>query len=81
MFYAYVIQSEKEGSFYKGHCKDLELRLKQHNSGFTLSIKNKIPFKLLYYEAFSTREQAINREKYFKSAAGRKFLKKQVIKT
>lgn len=75
MFYAYVIQSERDQSLYKGHCENIETRLTQHNSGMTHSIKSKIPFKLVYSESFLTREEAIKREKYFKSAAGRKFLK------
>ncbi len=79
MFYAYVIQSEKDNSLYKGHCEDLELRLKQHNSGLTRSIKSKIPFKLIYSEAFVTREAAIQRERYFKSAAGRRYLSQKII--
>ena len=41
----------------------------------TVSIKPYIPFKLVYWEDFDSREDAIKREKYFKSAAGRKFLK------
>lgn len=75
MFYAYVIKSTSFDYFYKGHCEDIELRLKQHNSGMTTSIKPYIPFKIVYFEEFETREDAIKREKYFKSAAGRKFLK------
>ena len=75
MYYAYVIQSEKDGSFYKGHCEDLVLRLKQHNAGSTSSIKNKTPFKVAYFEEFNSREEAISRERYFKSGAGRKYLK------
>ncbi|MEO6305650.1 MAG: GIY-YIG nuclease family protein [Bacteroidia bacterium] len=79
MFFAYVIQSESDETFfYKGHCEDLEKRLKQHNSGQTVSIKNKVPFKLVYFEAFELRIQAIKREKYFKSAAGRKYLKSKI---
>ena len=74
MFYAYVIQSKKDGSLYKGHCEDLELRLRQHNSGSTASIKNKVPFEIVYFEAFNSREEAIIREKYYKSGAGRRFL-------
>ena len=49
--------------------------LKQYNSGATLSIKNKIPFKLIYSEEFVLRSEAVKREKYFKLAAGRRFLK------
>ena len=75
MFYTYVIQSKTDGSFYKGHCQNIEERLKQHNNGLTFSIKNKLPFELVYFEIFETRLEAIKREKYFKSAAGRRFLK------
>lgn len=73
MFFAYVIRSCKDQSLYKGHCQDLEIRLSQHNAGSTPSIKHKIPFELVYWEAFDTREEAINREKYFKSASNGPF--------
>jgi putative endonuclease len=76
MFYTYVIQSTQEPSFfYKGHCEDLNKRLEQHNLGSTKSIKNKDPFKIVYWEEFETRQEAIRREKYFKTAAGRRYLK------
>jgi len=78
MFYAYVIKSVSIDYFYKVHCEDLEIRLKQHNSGMTESIKPYIPFKIVYFEEFTTREEAIKREKYFKSAAGREFLKSKM---
>ena len=74
-FFAYVIYSKNSGRFYKGHCKDLDTRLKQHNAGKTKSIKPFIPWEIFYFEEFQTREEAISREKYFKSAAGRRFLK------
>ncbi|MBL7909466.1 MAG: GIY-YIG nuclease family protein [Bacteroidia bacterium] len=71
--------SNYEGSFYKGHCEDLKKRIQQHNSGTTLSIKNKIPYEIAYFEEFALRTEAIKREKYFKSAAGRKFLKSKIL--
>ena len=37
-----------------------------------------IPFKVIYFEEFDTEQEAISREKYFKSAAGRRFLKKKL---
>jgi len=73
MYYAYI--SKKDDSLYKGHSQDIEERLKQHNRVETLSIKNKIPFELIYFEKFETRIEAIKKEKYFKTAAGRRFLK------
>jgi putative endonuclease len=78
MYYTYVIRSLKDGSLYKGHCKDIDKRLQQHNAGMTRSIKSKTPYELKYYEEFESREEAIKREKYFKTAAGRRFLKKKI---
>ncbi|MCC7402058.1 MAG: GIY-YIG nuclease family protein [Chitinophagaceae bacterium] len=78
MYFAYVLKSIHHDYYYKGHCEDLEKRLAQHNSGMTDSIRPYIPFKLVYSEQFQTREEAIAREKYFKSAAGRRFLKKML---
>ncbi len=77
-YFAYVIKSTIDGSFYKGHCEDLQKRLQQHNAGQTQSIKGKIPFDLIYFEEFSSSEEAIIREKFFKSAAGRRFLKQKL---
>jgi len=80
MFYAYVIQSLKDTSYYyKGHCENMDKRLVQHNSGMTISIRNKIPFKLAYCEEFTELNDAIEREKYFKTAAGRRFLKSKLV--
>ena len=78
MFYAYVMKSIEHDYFYKGHCQDLEKRLSQHNPGMTKSIRPFIPFILVYSEAFERKPEAIQHEKYFKSAAGRKFLKKKL---
>ena len=77
-FYAYVLFSESHHRHYKGHCENLENRLKEHNAGKTKSNKAFRPWKLVYFEEFQTREEAICREKYFKTAAGRKFLKNKL---
>jgi putative endonuclease len=78
MFYAYVLKSIEHDFFYKGHCENLESRLKEHNAGQTESIRPYIPFELVYFEEFNTREEAIKREKYFKSSAGRRYLKTKI---
>jgi putative endonuclease len=78
MFYAYVLKSLQHNFLYKGHCENVDERLSQHNSGMTKSIKPYLPFELIYVEEFGTREEAISREKYLKTAAGRRFLKKKL---
>jgi len=78
MFYAYVLKSLNHDYLYKGHCEDLDSRLRQHNTGMTKSLVPYIPFKIIYYEAFETVAEAVAREKYLKTAAGRRFLKTKV---
>jgi putative endonuclease len=77
MYFAYVLKSIEHKYLYKEHCQDLEKRILQHNSGMTESIRPYIPFTLVYFASFETEQEAIFREKYFKSAAGRRFLKKK----
>jgi putative endonuclease len=76
MYYVYILKSKIDGSLYKGQTENLQNRLHQHNSGKTLSTSKKRPWDIFYFEQFDTREQALKREKYFKSAAGRRFIKK-----
>jgi len=38
------------------------------------------PWKLIYAEEFEDERGALGREKYFKSAGGRRFLKKVIFK-
>ena len=78
MYFAYVLKSVAHDYYYKGHCSDLNKRLLQHNSGMTASLRPYIPFVIVYFEEFQTQAEAIAREKYFKSAAGRRFLKKVI---
>jgi len=75
MYYTYVLKSKLDGRLYKGHTHNLENRIKEHNSGKTFSTKTYVPWELVYFEEFLTREEAVSREKYFKSGVGREYLK------
>lgn len=79
-YFVYILESEIDGRLYKGHTTNIDKRIKEHNSGKTKSTKGYIPWKLLYFETFETREEAILREKYFKTGSGREFLKGILIK-
>ena len=76
MFYAYVLRSDLDGTLYKGHTQNLDIRLLEHNSGKSKYTKTKLPWKIVYFEENESRNEAIKREKYFKSAAGRRFISK-----
>jgi len=44
MHYLYILRSGQDGKLYIGQTSDLQLRLKQHNSGKNISTKNRKPF-------------------------------------
>lgn len=78
MYYVYVLQSEKTERWYTGSANDLRKRLKQHNEGKSSYTKNKIPWKLIYYEACLNEEDARSREKYLKTGMGKRYLKNRL---
>jgi len=67
MYYTYVLQSKKDGSFYIGYTKQLQKRIRQHNSGKSSYTSKHRPYKLVYYEKFNSKKETIEREKYLKS--------------
>ena len=76
MFYVYVLKSlSVENKFYTGMTKNLEQRLKQHNSGKTKSTKAFKPWSMIYSEVYKSAEEARLREIFLKSGFGREFLK------
>ena len=78
MYYTYVLQSNIDGQFYAGYTKDLKLRFDQHSKGQVESTKERLPLKLIYYEACLNQGDAIKREKYFKTYNGKRFLHKRL---
>ncbi|HKL08394.1 MAG TPA: GIY-YIG nuclease family protein [Bacteroidales bacterium] len=75
MFFVYIIKSQTDGRLYKGFTNNLERRLKEHNFGKNKTTAPYKPWILVYKETYQTRIEARDREKYFKSGAGREFLK------
>ena len=78
MAYIYILKSLKYPKLYVGSTIDLERRIIQHNSGFSRYTKIYMPWKIIYTEEFINIQDARKREKYLKSCAGRKFIKKNI---
>jgi putative endonuclease len=74
MFYLYVLRSERTGRRYVGSTQDVELRLRQHNSGQSLATKHGAPWRLIHHEQFLTRAEAVQRERFYKTGKGRDLL-------
>ena len=79
MYYVYILQSLKNKSLYIGYTADLKKRFKEHNSGKSLATKPFRPYKIVFYEAFTNRFDAKNREEYLKSGWGLRTIKKMLI--
>lgn len=71
----YILKSLVDGSHYVGMSDNSERRLEEHNRGKVTSTKSKVPWAKIYEEECGSRIDARKREKYLKSAAGRRFRK------
>ena len=67
MQYVYLLKSLKNGRKYIGCTKNLRERVDLHNKGLVVSTKSGAPWRLAYYEAFSDKYDAFNREKELKT--------------
>lgn len=66
MNYTYIVECA-DGSFYTGWTNHLKERVEAHNAGAGAKYtKSRRPVKLVYYEIFSTKEEAMSREWHIK---------------
>ena len=64
--YAYMLRC-KDNSIYSGYTTDLEKRLATHNSGMGAKYtRARLPVKLVYFEEFEDKREAMKREWQFK---------------
>jgi putative endonuclease len=66
MYYVYIIESVQTGIFYKGSTEDYNKRLQEHNDGLSQYTRGKGPWKLIFVQCFSTRHDALIKEKRLK---------------
>ena len=68
----YILFSTSRDKTYVGQTRELALRLDQHNAGKVRFTKPFRPWVLIHSEQCSSREEALDRECWFKSGAGRR---------
>lgn len=62
MNYTYIVKCS-DGTYYTGWTNHLEKRIKSHNAGIGAKYtRSRLPVTLVYYEVFSTRQEAMRRE-------------------
>ena len=77
-YHTYVLISEKDGKYYVGYTKNLNVRFEQHLKGQVTSTKYRLPVKLIYFEACLSQKDALKREKYLKTFYGKMYLAKRL---
>ena len=77
-FYVYVLRSLKDNLLYTGYTFDLHKRVELHIKGEVQSTKNRIPLNIIYWEGCLNQQDATKREKYLKSAWGKRYLKNRL---
>ena len=73
-FQTYILRSKSSGRFYVGSTQNLNKRILEHNNNRTPSIKNRGPWDLFYCETYTTRSEAVRRERQIKSMKSRAYI-------
>lgn len=75
----YIIKSKIKDWTYVGITKNLEKRIIAHNNGKVLSTRKYKPLELKYFEKVEDYKSARKLEKYYKSNAGKEYLRRRGI--
>jgi putative endonuclease len=78
--YVYILRSIKvPDQHYIGWTKDLRDRLAAHNSGKSKHTRKFLPWKIVFYAAFDSKERAVQFERYLKSGSGTVFRNRHLL--
>ena len=78
MWFVYILKC-KDGSIYTGCTTDVTRRLKEHEDHKIHFTRDKTPFTLITYVAFSDKYKAFEFEKYLKSGSGISFRNRHLV--
>lgn len=81
MHFVYVLYSNKLKQKYVGETKQLDIRYKQYLSGNVKTTSRSDDYKLVFYEAYLSKKDAVRREKYLKSTKGKRTLTKMLLES
>lgn len=74
-YFVYILFSQKDHLLYIGYSANLEKRISDHNNGSTKSTAFRRPLQLIFCEGYLYKEDALKREAYFKTTAGKKAIR------
>ena len=65
MYYLYILRLSNY-QIYIGFTNNIRKRLEEHNDGKVLTTSKYLPAKLIYYECYLSKKDALQREKMIK---------------
>ena len=71
----YVLYSLHDDKLYVGFTTNLKQRLTDHFNGNSKATAFRRPFRLLFCEYYLSRRDAVRRERYLKTTAGKRALR------
>ncbi len=77
IYYVYVLKSVAHNRIYVGSSRDVNARLKLHNSGRVKSTKPYRPWILLEKHTYKTRGEAVKFERFFKTGQQKEYIKQR----
>lgn len=75
MHYTYVLLSEADRRLYIGYTGDLKARFACHAQGLVRATACRRPLRLVFYEAYVSKYDALRREGYLKTSKGKTTLR------
>ncbi|NBA88890.1 GIY-YIG nuclease family protein [Emticicia sp. CRIBPO] len=78
MYFIYILQSQKDQSYYIGFSADPQERLNQHNKASTGYTSKKKPWTIVYQEEYPSKKEALDREKFIKLKKSKVFIQKLI---
>ena len=77
-YYCYILQSQRDGSYYVGSTGNLKERIARHNRGRSVYTRSKGPWKLVYSEEHRDRAHAMERERDIKKRKSKAYIEELV---
>ena len=74
IYFVYILESLKDGSYYVGSTNDIKDRVLRHNQGRTKYTKAKRRWELVYSEEYPDRSSAVKREQAMKKRKSKKYI-------
>ena len=78
VYFVYILQSLKDGSYYVGSTQNLDERINRHNGGRSKYTKAKKPWELVFREKHPDRSSAMKREAKIKRRKSSQFIESLV---